>query len=249
MKACTASSQADKQLQLSCAEGSLPDAGSSSCVSAAYTPTLLPCPALPPTYDWQLALSSIFPHVQLVAAADGQHVSADVECQRGDGLACRGRASQKADQGAAADLSVAARMAALAGSASAAAAAAAVCCYCGSRHGAAHSASAAHATPCLPPSHGSPKVWRAMFCPVEASHRRTSWSRDPEASREGLRGWKRTTQGVRRCPDSTRTSVPLAQQLSLTVWSPLQGRAGAGRAGPGRASLQERGKKLSSRGG
>lgn len=62
-----------------------------------------------------------------------------------------------------------------------------------------------------------------MHWPVWASHRRTSWSSEPEASSAGLRAWKRTTHGVRRCPDSTRTNLPEAQQLSLTVWSPLQG--------------------------
>lgn len=99
------------------------------------------------------------------------------------------------------------------------------------------------AVACGPAARCSPNVCRAMHCPVSASHSRTSWSSDPEASRFGLRGWKRTTQGVRRCPDSTRTSLPLEQELSLTVWSPLQQvgkgggepldqyKAGAGRTG------------------
>lgn len=61
-----------------------------------------------------------------------------------------------------------------------------------------------------------------MHCPLAASHSRTSWSSDPDASSVGLRGWKRTTQGVRRCPVSARTSLPVAQLVTLTVWSPLQ---------------------------
>ena len=61
-----------------------------------------------------------------------------------------------------------------------------------------------------------------MHCPLSASHSRTSWSREPLATSAGLRGWKRTTQGVRRWPDRTRTRRPVEQQLSLTVWSPLR---------------------------
>ena len=35
----------------------------------------------------------------------------------------------------------------------------------------------------------------------------------------------RTTQGVRWWPTSVRSSVPLRQQVSFTVWSPLSGGA------------------------
>lgn len=80
---------------------------------------------------------------------------------------------------------------------------------------------------CLPATVHSPNVWRAMHCPVSASHSLTSWSKLPLASRLGLRGWKRTTQGVRRWPDSARTRRPVEQHVSFTVWSPLQ--AGRGR--------------------
>jgi hypothetical protein len=62
----------------------------------------------------------------------------------------------------------------------------------------------------------------AMHWPVAASQSRTSWSSEPEASSVGLRGWKRTTQGVRRCPVRTLTSLPVAQLVIFTVWSPLQ---------------------------
>ena len=88
-----------------------------------------------------------------------------------------------------------------------------------------------------------------MHWPVVASHSRTSWSSEPEASRLGLRGWKRTTHGVRRCPDSTRSRRPVVQQLSFTVWSPLQGegfgkksgRVGGGVGGAGKGHHREAG--------
>ncbi len=41
----------------------------------------------PPTYDGQLALRGVLPHVELVPASNGQHVGTEVESQRGDGLA------------------------------------------------------------------------------------------------------------------------------------------------------------------
>ena len=67
---------------------------------------------------------------------------------------------------------------------------------------------------------GLPKSNRRMHSDVRAFQMRTSWSKDPDANTCGLLGWNRTTHGVRLCPASVARHLPVAQSMSLTVWSP-----------------------------
>ena len=67
---------------------------------------------------------------------------------------------------------------------------------------------------------GLPKSNRSTHSDVLAFHSRTSWSNEPDASTLGFVGWNRTTQGVRLCPASVARHRPVAQSISLTVWSP-----------------------------
>ena len=48
-------------------------------------------------------------------------------------------------------------------------------------------------------------------------HTRTVWSREPEARTPGRVGWKRTTQGVRACPDRIARGRRSATDTILTV--------------------------------
>lgn len=74
----------------------------------------------------------------------------------------------------------------------------------------------------MPPSlnHRSTRTYRMLW--AESNKNQTWWSSEPLASREESEGWKRTTQGVRRCPSSTRRHLPVAQHVIFTVWSPLR---------------------------